>query len=324
MNAALMGPVAVIAAMLGAAPSHATVVGGGGSKSRDCLVVFDAAVNHPISSPRNIRCTDGDPTCDADQTVDGVCTFELSVCVNSAALPGCVLNGVEEMSVDHAEDDGDPKFDPDFQALQSSIDGQLAPPTTMADDCTAPSVILVPIKGPVGNNRCSPQRKKIKLRSRSQVIDGRIYLDNDKIKLTCLPDQNACDPQVLFADTADRIQKQILNQGCALSSCHDSQSTTGNLLLETGASFGNLVNVAPDNTAAGNAGWLRVDAPNPGIGGSAETSYLYRKINGDLPDASYGSRMPLGKPKLNKTLRDVIELWIEAGAPQGVWVPGTD
>jgi hypothetical protein len=34
--------------------------------------------------------------------------------------------------------------------------------------------------------------------------------------------------------------------------------------------------------------------------------------------------MPLNKRKLNKTLRDIIERWIEAGAPVNTWVPETD
>ena len=34
--------------------------------------------------------------------------------------------------------------------------------------------------------------------------------------------------------------------------------------------------------------------------------------------------MPKGKRKLHKTLRDILRLWIEAGAPQSGWVPGTD
>ena len=41
------------------------------------------------------------------------------------------------------------------------------------------------------------------------------------------------------------------------------------------------------------------------------------------PDASFGGRMPLGKPKLNKTLINAIQLWIAAGAPDTGWVPGT-
>jgi len=103
-----------------------------------------------------------------------------------------------------------------------------------------------------------------------------------------------------------------------LSGCHDSQTFAGNLLLESGASYGNLVGVNPSNPSAAGAGWKRVDAGVPA------TSYILHKINGDLPNASYGERMPLGKAKLNKTLRDVIELWAAAGAPQVGWVPGTD
>ena len=47
---------------------------------------------------------------------------------------------------------------------------------------------------------------------------------------------NGCDPQTLFTGgTFDRIQRQVFNQNCALSGCHDSQSQAGDLLLETGA-----------------------------------------------------------------------------------------
>ncbi|HET9062659.1 MAG TPA: hypothetical protein VFO62_05170, partial [Candidatus Binatia bacterium] len=62
--------------------SEALVVGGGGSATSDCLVVFDAAVNSPVANPRDIRCADGDP-CDADGTVNGVCEFPISMCANS-------------------------------------------------------------------------------------------------------------------------------------------------------------------------------------------------------------------------------------------------
>ncbi len=324
MRAAPTGHVAIALLFLFAARATATVVGGGGSSTRDCLVALDAAVNLPQSRPKHVRCTDGDPSCDSDGVADGVCSFALSVCANSTFDPGCTLSGVGSIVVEHAEDNGDLKFDPDFQALQGSIDAQIEPPTAEADKCTTPTTIRVPIKGPLGNNRCSPRRKKVELRSQSQVIEGQILRDDDKIKFLCLPDPNACDPQILYDDTFDRIQRQIFNQNCALSGCHDSQSQAGNMLLETGASYGNLVNVTPSNFAASGAGWKRVAAANPGVSGSPDTSFIFHKITGELPNASYGARMPLNKPKLNKTLRDVIQLWIAAGAPQDGWVPGTD
>ncbi len=308
-------------------PEQLTAIefGGGGSRKRDCLVTFDAAVNHPASNPKQVRCVDGDPTCDADGTVDGVCSFELSVCANSTFEPSCTLDEVQSITVDNAIDNGDPKFDPAFQSLQTAIDNDIQPPTTDVDTCTFATTILVPIKGPIGNNRCGPQRKKVKLTALSQVIDGKIFKDRDKIKFTCIPDPNGCDPSVLFTGTFDRIQRQVFNQSCALSGCHDSQSQAATLLLESGASYGNLVNTGPTNPAASGAGWQRVDAPNPpGTSGDASNSYLFRKVEDDLPNPTYGARMPLNDKKLNKTLRDVIELWIEAGAPQTGWVPGTN
>ncbi len=308
-----------------AAPIAAIEVGGGGSKISDCLVTFDAAFNLPPAKPKHIRCTDGDPSCDSDGVVNGLCTFELSVCANSTFSPFCSLNGVQSITVDNAIDNGDPKFDPAFQAVQTAVEGDIQSPTTSIDECTNPVAIIVPIKGPVGNNRCSANRKKISLTALSQVINGRIYKDRDKIKFICLPAANGCDPTVLFSGTFDRIQRQIFNQSCALSGCHDSETQAATLLLETGASHGSLVNATPANFAAFNAGWLRVNAPNPpATSGDSETSLLFRKITGDLPDPLYGARMPLNKPKLNKTLRDVVEFWIEAGAPATGWVAGTD
>ncbi len=306
------------------AGAWAIEVGGGGSQKRDCLVTFDAAVNHPAAKPKHVRCTDGDPACDSDGVVNGLCTFEVRICANSTFNPECTINGVDSIVIDNAIDDGSPKFDPDFQSLQTAVDNDIQPPTTNVDICTATTDVIVPIKGPIGNNRCRRQRKKIKLDALSQLIDGRKFKDRDTLKLSCEPDPNGCEPMVLFSGTFDRIQRQVFNQSCAVSGCHDSQTQAANLLLETGAAYGNLVNQTPSNPSASGDGWLRVHAPNPpGTSGTPEMSYLFRKIDDDLPSAAYGERMPLGKKKLHRTLRDVIELWISDGAPQTGWVPGT-
>jgi hypothetical protein len=311
-----------IAIVMAANRAGATVVGGGGAASKDCLVVLDAAVNVPASNPRHVRCTDGDPSCDADATIDGGCNFAVAVCANSTFDPACSLAGVEEITIDHALDNGDPKFDPSFQALQTRVDSDIELPTAVPDECTTAVTVRVAIQGPLGSSdRCSPRRKKIRLTSRSAVIDGRIVLDRDRLKLTCLPAPNGCDPQDLFTGTFDRIQRQIFNQSCALSGCHDSQTQAAQQVLEIGSSYGNLVNQTPFNQAAGDAGWKRVDVdPVP----SLASSFLYHKITGELPSSQYGERMPLGGRKLHRTLREIIRLWIEAGAPPNGWVPGTD
>ena len=294
----------------------------GGAVSKDCLVVFDAAANFPITAPKQVRCVDGDTACDADGIINGICSLPVRVCVNSTFSSACSLSGVSQINVDHSFDTGtDNKFDPDFLALRQRINQEFTFPLASPDTCTTAVTFQVPIKGPLGNNHCSRTKKKLKLRSVSQPATGAIS-DVDTLKLSCEPaPNNGCDPQTLFpGGTFDRIQKQIFNQSCALGGCHDSQSQTGGLLLETGASYGNLINQLPSNPAARNAGWLRVNAVG---GGDAATSFMFHKIEGDLPDSSYGERMPRGKPKLNGTLREIIRLWIEAGAPQNVWVPGT-
>lgn len=298
--------------------AHATTVGGGGSKKLDCLATFETSVVLPANQ-RKIICVDGDPACDTDATIDGKCTFDLAVCVNSTFSPVCTQNGVESIFVEHSADNGDPKFDPDFQAIQDRIENELDLPSTEVDDCTDPSFVTVRVQGPFPGNRCRQGKKKVKMSTDStfDISAGKSFRDKDAIKFICKPAPTGCDPQNLFDGTFDRIQWQILDQSCAVSACHDSQSFAGGLLLETGASYTSTVNVAPVNFAAGQLGWLRITPGDP------DTSYLYQKLLGGL-DPALGDRMPFGKGKLKSYLRDIIELWILAGAPETGWVPGTD
>jgi hypothetical protein len=308
------------ALLAGSAPSFAAIFGGGGSSKTDCLSVFSTDVNYPPSKPKQIRCADGDVACDKDGIVNGSCSFEVGVCANSTVDPRCTLNGVESIAVDHALDNGDSKFDTDFQALQTRIASQIDPPATTADDCTTPTTIRVPLQGPLPGGVCKATKKIVKLTTLSTFVSGKQYKDVDKLLLSCVPAPSGCDPQVLFPDgTYQRIQRQIFNQSCALSGCHDSQTTAGGMLLETAGSYSNLVDVVPFTPAAQALGWKRVDAANA----SAETSFIIHKLTGDL-GPGMGDRMPRGKPKLPQYLIDIVQLWIEAGAPQAGWVPGTD
>jgi hypothetical protein len=335
-------------------PAMGIIVGGGGSARTDCLTVFSADANYPPDTPRHIRCADGD-ACDADGTVNGVCEFPIAVCANSTFNASCTLNGLQSATVDHALDNGDPKFDPEFQALQTRILTDLldSPPNENSDDCTVATNFHVPVKGPFTDKACKKNKKILKLTSLSEVIAGKVSKDRDKIKLTCDPPLSGtaptptppaptpsgwCDPLVFYSGTFDRIQTQIFNQSCAVSGCHDSESQTGNLLLEEGASYGNLLNVGPSNAAAAAAGWKRIAANAPNMSGpcavdvdgcTAEpcdgdlaTSFLAHKVTGDLAPG-FGGRMPLDRPKLDESLINVIQLWIADGAPCTGWVPGT-
>jgi hypothetical protein len=310
---------------MGAAPAGGEIIGGGGRAKTDCLTVFDVPVDLP---GRRWVCTDGDP-CDADGEVNGQCVFPVAVCANSTFDPACTLQGVADIEVEHSQDNGDPEFDPDFQAIQSRIDNQIDPPTSDPDSCTTPTNVTIRVKGPFANNRCLRERKKIEIETRSQFIDGKVYKEIDSLRLSCVPAPDSCVPTSLFDSTYDRIQTQVFDQSCAVSGCHDSETMQANLLLEVGAALGSLVNVTPTNGAAQAAGWLRVtqtvapDVNGENGAGDAETSLLFHKVNGTL-QPGMGSRMPLGQPPLNDLLTEIIRLWIEAGAPANGWVPGTD
>jgi hypothetical protein len=312
VRAAVM--LAALVAMV--APAAATVVPGGGPRSQDCLAVFETPVTLG-PNVRVIRCDDGDPSCDADGLVNGECKFPIAVCANATSEPTCSLQGVQSMFLAHADDNGDPKFDPDFQALQSRIDNTIDPPSTDLDSCTSASNITVRLKGPYPGNRCRAATKTLKLTTTSTFQANRFYTDSDSLKLTCRPSIGSCDPNSLFTGTFDRIQKQVFNVNCAVSGCHDSQTQANGLLLEIGAAYTQLVGATPTNVTAQGLGWDRITPSDPSM------SYLYHKITGDL-GVNLGSRMPLARPPLAANLIDIIRLWIEAGAPETGWVPGTD
>jgi len=319
MLAMLAGALAVASfLMLSAAPAaQAIIYGGGGGARADCLAVFSADLNDPPSRPRQMRCADG-AVCDADGIVNGICQFEVAVCANSTFDPThCTLAGVDDILVDHSLDNGDPRFDVDFQALQGRIESAIDFPEEDLDECSSTSAIRVPIVGPLANGQCKSAKKIVRMKTRSISFQGKRYTDTDKLTLICDPPPT-CNAQAIFTSSFQRIQRQVLNQSCALSGCHDSQSQMGGLLLEEGTAYDALVDVAPANVAAAGAGWKRVDGTNA----STETSFVIHKLTGDL-DAGMGDRMPFQRPKLPSYLVDVIKHWIEAGAPETGWVPGT-
>ena len=146
--------------------------------------------------------------------------------------------------------------------------------------------------------------------------------DKDKLKMTCEPAPEMCDAQTFFSGTFDRIQRQVFDVSCALGGCHDSEGLAGNLRLESGTSHGSLVDVDPFNAAALLAGFKRVATTGP-MSGDPEISFLLHKLSGK-PDAGMGARMPAEGKNVSSGFRNVIELWILAGAPESGWVPGTD
>jgi hypothetical protein len=305
--------------------SPAVTVSGGGSATTDCLFVLDVdGANKPAppKAPKGVDCVDGDATCDSDGLRNGECIFPLRVCINSTEFQDCTSDFAQASVVEHAIDDGiDTRFDTDFQALQSRING-LGLPSSSEDQCSLSSSITVRLRGPGSNNVMKVNRKILRIATTGEV-SGSAVRDKDKVKFTCRPEGDGVYlPTDLYSGTFDRLRKQMFAQSCAVSACHDSEGNAGNLILLSGVAYSNLVDVTPDNFAAATDGLKRVTP------GDVDKSLWYLKIAGGL-DPAYGEAMPKDAPALDANLVEIARLWILGDmtlgpAPESGWVVGTD
>ena len=106
--------------------------------------------------------------------------------------------------------------------------------------------------------------------------------------------------------TLTSIQTNVFNKSCALVSCHNSTAAQGGLKLTQGDSFGEIVNIAAENSAAAADGKLRVVPGDPGA------SFLIQKLEG--PGAGEGDLMPQSSSGLDSEIIAVIRQWIADGA----------
>ena len=156
---------------------------GGGAAEQDCHAEFAAAhvrLNYPPFDPaapaprRELHCFDGDAGCDVDGQVDGVCTFDLDVCLHNAdpALGGCSpapVTGVTFAGTDDA----------DIAAAQAAVNALLPASTNV---CTTGQVLHIPLIRNAGG-RLEATAKRVEL---AALTDGG-GTDDDSLDLTCVP-----------------------------------------------------------------------------------------------------------------------------------------
>lgn len=99
----------------------------------------------------------------------------------------------------------------------------------------------------------------------------------------------------------------IFNSRCTFIRCHGTGFIAGDLDLEEGESFNQLVGVAPFNDNAREAGLLRVDP------GNSANSFILVKVAGTPPEG-FGSRMPLSGDGLSESEVRTIREWVDLGA----------
>ena len=324
-------PAVLLLGAVGPAPAVCPpdCVAGGGAKSLDCVTVFDApGANTPAPprAPRNVDCVDGDPSCDTDGQRNAQCAFALRLCINSTAVPECTPDRTDSVTVAHALDNGDPRFDTDFQALQQRAN-LLGFPDNTSHACTISSTITVALRPPRDEGGGFKKNEK-RLRVTATGFTDRPAEDLDRMRFICRPEGDGLyAPRELYTGTFDRIRQEVFARSCALSGCHDSESHTGNMILLPNAAYSETVGVDADNAAAHADGLKRIDPGNP------QNSLLFLKVDakthGTPLPSGYGEPMPrIGQP-LSAHLVDIIELWIVGDmtlgpAPQDGWVEGTD
>ena len=186
-----MRPHGWLALVLLAAPPASALSPGGGSTLTDCLAEFDVLpANYPPDRPREIRCTDGDPACDQDPT-PGRCGFAVAICLNvsDANLPACAPQTIVSFDIANFAPTN-PKYVPEFTALQDEVRAFLPLAPTEHDRCTTdggqgPVIVLVPLR-PSGAGFGKASRT---LRSHLDWATGPNHTkdDRDRIKMTCLP-----------------------------------------------------------------------------------------------------------------------------------------
>ena len=114
----------------------------------------------------------------------------------------------------------------------------------------------------------------------------------------CVEDQANGDPQ----ETLTALQNDFFTPSCALVGCHSAGSAQAGLVLASGQSFANLVNVPSSQQPNLN----RVTPFDP------ENSYEIRKLRGDA--GITGSRMPLSGGFLTDAEIGRFITWINEGA----------
>lgn len=154
---------------------------GGGAADSDCHAEFAATtvrLNHPRFDPANpaprteLHCFDGDAGCDTDGTADGVCTFDIDVCLHNAdpALAACTPATVTAVTFGGTTD-------PDIAAAQTAVNTLLP---ASANVCTTGQSLRVPL----GSNNGVQQAASKSVTLTATVEGG---TDADTLAVTCVP-----------------------------------------------------------------------------------------------------------------------------------------
>lgn len=182
-----------------------TCVPGGGSTRTDCageLLPFGVALQVPASGlPKTkVTCTDGDPRCDADALIDGVCRVRTSLCLNNhdPRLPLCTPSAVGAGEVEKPSAAKDAADGANRSALAAAIVSlglelrekkivvQPGEETASPDLCSAPVELLVPLKETARGFGKATKPFGVSF-VRFDAAGKPLLQDSDKLVASCVP-----------------------------------------------------------------------------------------------------------------------------------------
>jgi hypothetical protein len=74
-------------------------IAGGGPARSDCIAAWQVTTAE-VGGRTRVDCQDGDPACDIDGAVDGMCMFGVSVCTGAVEVAGCTPEPVTSIAFD--------------------------------------------------------------------------------------------------------------------------------------------------------------------------------------------------------------------------------
>jgi hypothetical protein len=260
------------AAGLAVAQCPPTCTGGGGPATTDCFLAYGNAPGKVIT------CTEGDPSCDTDGKVDGVCTFGFTACTN-ATVGSCSATPLDSVPTASAKGTG-------AEAFTSALAGL----STTAPSCTEPGLVKLAIA--LSQTKLKPAKLTLKL---AASAGGKA--DKDVFKFVCNPARPglAADVQPIFTET------------CTFAGCHSGAIPQRSLSLEAGQSAAGL-----SQRALGLAKLQRVKP------GSLKKSYLTLGLFPGTLAIQMPNGCPSVVAPVTRCLTDAeiytILAWIQAGA----------
>ena len=271
MRLVLVLGVVVLGTTLVCAKCPPTCASGGGPAATDCFLAYGNAPG------KVIMCTEGDPACDGDGQMDGVCTFGLTACTN-AAVGSCPATPLDAAPVAVAKGAG-------AEAFVAAV-GQLS---TTSPSCTESGLVKLPIVP--SQVKLKPAKVTLRL---TAVAGGK--KDKDTIKLVCNPARPSLATHV----------QPIFTANCTYAGCHSGLLPQSSMSLEEGQSAASLGQKALSSP--------RTARVKPG---SLKKSYLVNGLFGvgavRMPDGCPDVLPPVERCLSDVELYTILA-WVQAGA----------